>query len=154
MWMSCVHRSLFSALLWENPDMSYVEDSVLLMSHTGQRMHEAFLAVVGDEALASNVSITTLMVLHRDGPLRAMPIAELTGLTSGGATKLIDRLERGGLVVREKGAVPDDGRAVVVSLTDSGTTAAERIIATAEPHVDALTDALIAMRGSADSPTV
>jgi DNA-binding MarR family transcriptional regulator len=109
-------------------------------------MHEAFLAVVGDEALVSNVSIATLVALHRDGPLRASMIAELTGLTSGGTTKLIDRLERGDLVMREKGTVPDDGRAVVVSLTASGTMLTKRIVTAAEPHIDALTDALVATR--------
>ena len=130
--------------------MSYVEDSILLMTQSGQRMHESFLAVVGDEALVSNVSIATIIALHRDGPLRASEIAELAGLTSGGATKLIDRLGRGGLVLREKGTVSDDGRAVVVSLTDSGVTAAERIVAVAEPHIDALTNALIATRTTTD----
>ncbi|MEA2024039.1 MAG: MarR family transcriptional regulator [Actinomycetota bacterium] len=113
-------------------------------------MHEAFLGVIDDEALVSNISITTLMALHRDGPLRANTIAELTDLTSGGATKLIDRLERGGLVAREKGTVSDDGRAVVVSLTASGTRLTKRIVVAAEPHVDALVDALVATRMTAE----
>ena len=113
-------------------------------------MHEAFLAVVDDRRLISNISIAALIALHRDGPLRARQIERLTNLTSGGATKLIDRLERGGLVRRETGTVPDDGRAVVVSLTDSGTTVTERIVAAAEPHVDTLIDDLVATRTNND----
>ena len=111
--------------------MSRSEDALLSMTRSGQRMHEAFLAVVDDEALVSNIAITTLISLHRDGPVRPNEITELTGVTSGGATKLIDRLERGGLVVREKGAVLADGRAVVVSLTDPGVMAVERIVVAA-----------------------
>ena len=140
----------FSPQVWENLRVSYVEDAILSMTRSGQRMHEAFLAVVDDRRLISNISIAALIALHRDGPLRARQIERLTNLTSGGATKLIDRLERGGLVRRETGTVPDDGRAVVVSLTDSGTTVTERIVAAAEPHVDTLIDDLVATRTNND----
>ncbi len=126
--------------------MGYVEDCLLLMSERGYRMTAAMLAVVGDEALVSNASITTLITLHRDGPLRPNRIAALTGLTSGGANKLITRLERGGLVARQPGIVPDDGRAVVVLLTDSGAATAEEIVVASQPHIDALIDGLITVR--------
>ncbi|WEV24449.1 MarR family transcriptional regulator [Streptomyces sp. 71268] len=42
-------------------------------------------------------------------------IAKLTGLTSGSATRLVDRLERAGLVTRQPD--PDDRRKMLVSLT-------------------------------------
>lgn len=109
-------------------------------------MHEAFLAVVDDRNLVSNITITTLVALRCDGPLRLIQIERLISLGSGGVTKLVDRLERSGLVVRETGTVPDDGRAVVMSLTDTGAAVAERVVAAAEPHVDALVDDLIAAR--------
>ncbi len=73
-------------------------------------------------------------------------IEGLTNLTSCGATRPVDRLERGGLVVREKGTVSGDGRAVVVSLTGSGAIAADGIVAAALPYVDALIDDLVATR--------
>jgi hypothetical protein len=41
-----------------------------------------------------------------------------------------------------------------VSLTDHGTTVAERIVAAAQPHVDALIGGFVAIRAGADSPTV
>ena len=47
-------------------------------------------------------------------------VAALLGLTSGGVSKMIDRLEHAGLVRRAHGAVPDDRRAVLVELTDLG----------------------------------
>ena len=89
------------------------------------------------------------MLLHRDGPQRPTQIAELTGLTSGGATKLITRLENAGLVVREGGTIPADGRAVVVSLTRLGRQKAEEVIAVVAPHVEAMIDTLVALRADA-----
>jgi len=80
-------------------------------------MADAALGVLGSDDLVSNVSIATLTLLNTNGPQHPTQIAELTGLTSAGATELITRLENAGLVVREAGTVPADGRAIVVSLT-------------------------------------
>ncbi|MGW2524337.1 MarR family winged helix-turn-helix transcriptional regulator [Streptomyces sp. NPDC001617] len=46
------------------------------------------------------------------GPVTTGRIAELTGLTTGSATRLVDRLERAGYVVRERDAA--DRRKVLV----------------------------------------
>lgn len=53
-----------------------------------------------------------LEVIFSHGPLTAGKLAELTGLTTGAITGVIDRLEREGLVAREKD--PNDRRKVVV----------------------------------------
>src|SRR3954469_10310539 len=47
-----------------------------------------------------------------DGPLSTGQIAELTGLTSGSATRLVDRLERAGYVTRQRDST--DRRRVMV----------------------------------------
>ncbi|MEU9320826.1 MarR family winged helix-turn-helix transcriptional regulator [Streptomyces sp. NPDC048295] len=47
------------------------------------------------------------------GPVTTGRIAELTGLTTGSATRLVDRLERGGYVTRERDTV--DRRRVLVA---------------------------------------
>jgi DNA-binding MarR family transcriptional regulator len=65
------------------------------------------------------------------GPQRPGSIGELTGMSSGGTTKLVTRLEEAGLVTRSSGEVPGDRRAVIVSITDEGRTALrafERIV--------------------------
>jgi DNA-binding MarR family transcriptional regulator len=49
------------------------------------------------------------------GPRTTGEIAKLTGLTSGSATRLVDRLERAGLVERQPD--PHDRRKMLVSLT-------------------------------------
>jgi len=133
--------------------MNYIENVLLLLTEPGRRMGDAFFTVVDDKHLVSNHSITTLIALRRDGTLRPAQIKDLTNLTSGGTTKLIQRMERGGLVRRDKGTVVDDGRAVVVSLTSAGATVAERIVAAEEPYLDALIDDLASLqKGDAEAP--
>src|SRR5262249_7552650 len=51
-------------------------------------------------------------LLWTRGPMTAGELAELTGLTTGAITGVIDRLERGGFVRREDD--PNDRRRVVV----------------------------------------
>jgi len=65
------------------------------------------------ERLGLNLTdFNTMGILADRGPLTASQIAAATGLTSGAVTGVIDRLERGGFVVRESD--PDDRRRVVV----------------------------------------
>jgi DNA-binding MarR family transcriptional regulator len=47
------------------------------------------------------------------GPLTVKQVAGMTGLTTGSATRLVDRLERGGYVVRAPD--PQDRRLVLVT---------------------------------------
>jgi DNA-binding MarR family transcriptional regulator len=53
-------------------------------------------------------------LLFMNGPLTAGKLAELTGLTTGAITGVIDRLERAGLVERQRD--PRDRRKVIVRL--------------------------------------
>jgi DNA-binding MarR family transcriptional regulator len=53
-----------------------------------------------------------LNFLIKSGPVTAGRLGELTGLTTGAVTGIIDRLEQAGFVVRERD--PDDRRRVVV----------------------------------------
>lgn len=55
-----------------------------------------------------------LDVLLRVGPVNAGYLAELTGLTTGAITGVIDRLERAGLVRREPD--PNDRRRVLIAV--------------------------------------
>jgi DNA-binding MarR family transcriptional regulator len=53
-------------------------------------------------------------VLHSTGPTTAGQLADLTGLTTGAITGMLNRLEEAGLVRRERD--PNDGRRVIVQL--------------------------------------
>jgi DNA-binding MarR family transcriptional regulator len=61
-----------------------------------------------------------LALLDRTGQARPSELAEATSLGSGGLTLLLDRLEQGGLVARDRDPGLPDRRAVVVHLTDAG----------------------------------
>ena len=64
------------------------------------------------------VTVTDMQViesLSSAGPLTAGQLAELTGLTTGAITGMLNRLEEAGLVRRERD--PEDGRKVIVRLT-------------------------------------
>src|SRR5579859_730322 len=60
---------------------------------------------------ATDLASLCLLLLH--GPAPAGRLAELTGLTTGGVTGLVDRLEQGGFVRRE--VDPGDRRKVIIS---------------------------------------
>jgi len=93
------------------------------------------LSVLFSQAVADRVGMTptdleTLDILWRSGPIPAGRLAELTGLTTGAVTGLVDRLERRGYARREPD--PTDRRRVIVRPVLEH---AEREI---EPHFAAL----------------
>ncbi len=57
-----------------------------------------------------------LDVLLQEGPMPAGRLAELTGLTTGAVTGIVDRLEEAGLVRRTRD--PDDRRKVIIRLRE------------------------------------
>ena len=70
---------------------------------------------------ASGLSMTaaaTLAAIERLGPQRLTVLAAREGVTQPAMTQLISRLEESGLVRRE--ASPEDGRVVLVVITDEG----------------------------------
>ncbi len=85
-----------------------------------------------------------LGLLRLDGPLTPGRLAELTGLTTGTVTGVLDRLERGGFVRRERD--PADRRKVVVTPVPEGVA---RLAAHYSAH-GAYTDALLAGRGTTE----
>ncbi|WP_211216363.1 MarR family winged helix-turn-helix transcriptional regulator [Longispora albida] len=62
----------------------------------------------------SDSQFMTLLEVH--GPLTPGRLAELSGLTTGTVTGVIDRLEKAGFVRRDR--APDDRRKVIVSRDD------------------------------------
>lgn len=85
------------------------------------------LGMIGTQAVLLNQAIAERLHLHptevevidwlgRAGPLTAGQVAEVTGLTSGATTRLIDRLQRAGYVWRAPN--PEDRRSVLVIPND------------------------------------
>lgn len=78
------------------------------------------------EAVRHDLKIRELMILaHLDDPCSASNLARLCGVTSAGATCLIDRLE-GERLVRRKHSTADR-RCVMVERTEQGNETIERI---------------------------
>src|SRR4029077_11333207 len=69
------------------------------------------------------ISRTEMEVLSilREGPRRITDLTELEGVAQPTMTLLVQRLEDKGWVERER--LPDDGRVVMISLTEAGTAA-------------------------------
>jgi DNA-binding MarR family transcriptional regulator len=65
-----------------------------------------------EEVGLNSTDFASLCLLLLHGPAPAGRLAELTGLTTGGVTGLVDRLERAGFVRRELD--PSDRRRVII----------------------------------------
>ncbi|MGN9837289.1 MarR family winged helix-turn-helix transcriptional regulator [Nonomuraea sp. H19] len=84
-----------------------------------QRHYAAY--VLFNQAMADHLrmhptDLQCLSLLDREsGPVTTGRIAEITGLTPGSASRLVDRLEKAGLAVRQ--ADPNDRRRSLVALT-------------------------------------
>jgi DNA-binding MarR family transcriptional regulator len=72
------------------------------------------------------ISRTEMEVLSilTEGPRRIMELTELEGVAQPTMTLLVKRLEERGWVQRE--GLPDDGRVVLISLTEAGAAAQQR----------------------------
>ncbi len=78
---------------------------------------------------SSEISRTEMQVLSvlTEGPRRITELTALEGIAQPTMTLLVKRLEQKGWVQRE--GLPDDGRVVMVSLTEAGTAAQQRLLA-------------------------
>ncbi len=90
------------------------------MARLTQTLTVAANDVARDPDVVSTMPVTLLFALDLDGPMRPTAVQELTGLSSGGVTKLVERLEQKGLVTRKTGAIDGDRRGVLVELTRRG----------------------------------
>lgn len=90
-----------------------------VLTRLGFSITEA-LAEQVDRSILNNLDVLVLVTLDVDGRLRPSDIQRLTGLSSSGVTKLLDRLEQQGLVNRDFGTVRGDKRGSHITLTPEG----------------------------------
>jgi len=96
------------------------EELLLRIGEFGSFISKKLADVAGDTLVVQNTSVMLLCRLDLDGPLRPNQIAELESMSTGGVSKLIDRLENDGLVERRRGVLAVDRRAVLVVITREG----------------------------------
>ena len=104
---------------WPGLDVTPLE--VLGRLHRTYLRYQSTLGRIFDEYDLNMASFDVLAALRRSGtPYRMTPgqLAESSLVTTGGVTLRIDRLEKAGLVRRERDA--DDRRIVHAELTDAG----------------------------------
>jgi DNA-binding MarR family transcriptional regulator len=100
---------------------------------TGQSV--AFSNAVAERLGMHSTDLECLGFLFDEGPAPAGRLAELSGLTTGAVTRMIDRLERAGYVRREPD--PRDRRRVIVRLIPER---AHEVAALFEPMSRAMAD--------------
>ncbi len=98
------------------------ERLLLQFARFGSAVSESLVAATNEPDFVTNAPILVLCLLDLDGPTRPGAIADVVGLTSGGTTKLLDRMEAAGLIHRSYGAIDHDHRGVQVELTSRGRT--------------------------------
>jgi DNA-binding MarR family transcriptional regulator len=100
--------------------MFYMEPEVLERFTWYMREHSA-LTIMFHTKVAEQMGLSTTdekcldLAIRAEGPLTAGRIAELSGLSTGAVTGVIDRLERAGYVRRVRD--PHDRRKVLVEVT-------------------------------------
>ena len=92
-----------------------------ILRSTLSRLHELLAQEMEDEVGMpfERYSILLMLAQADNGALRPSELADALPITPSGVTRLIDRLEREGVVERQ--ACATDGRGTVVALTADGT---------------------------------
>jgi DNA-binding MarR family transcriptional regulator len=96
------------------------EHLLLLMARFDREVTAAMLEVAKDPELVANAPLIVLCAVDLYGPTRPGALQEITGLSSGGMSKLLDRMEEARVVKRTYGKVPGDNRGVLVTVTARG----------------------------------
>jgi DNA-binding MarR family transcriptional regulator len=95
-------------------------------------------AVATDATSATDAATLSALAQFLDGATLDR-VHQVLGVTPSGAVRLVDRLQRAGLVAREPGT---DGRSRAVRLTATGREAAEKIGAARSAYLAGLVDGL------------
>jgi DNA-binding MarR family transcriptional regulator len=119
-------------------DMELSRRVLLRLAQVGHEWSAQMREVGGGEALADNLAMVLLCRLYEDEWLRPMQLQEWVDITSGGMSKLIDRLEGAGLVARLSVRPLGDRRGVEVALTKKGSAALADVLAAITPSVKGL----------------
>jgi DNA-binding MarR family transcriptional regulator len=96
------------------------EKLLLSLARFGDEVSRSMAESTDTPEFLSNAPLLVLCLLDLEGPGRPGVIGDVVGLTSGGTTKLLDRMEGAGLIHRSYGAIDSDHRGVKVELTARG----------------------------------
>jgi DNA-binding MarR family transcriptional regulator len=127
-----------SVLVPNGIDRARLLQSVVRFAHLGTTVAEVLRSGVNPPDLMSNEVAAVLGELA-SGSRRPRDLGRLIGLSSGGTTKLLARLQAHRLVHLQHGGLEADRRATLVTLTSPG----RRTLASAAASLDARRDELL-----------
>jgi DNA-binding HxlR family transcriptional regulator len=119
--------------------------ALLALVGAGRAISEQIERLTDNPMLAGNAPIAVIVTLWRFGPMRPTVLAKTYGMTTGGMTKVIERLEEAGVVTKDKDD-SHDGRKVSVNLTEAGLTITNLLLESLSSPVGVLLDELAGMR--------
>jgi DNA-binding MarR family transcriptional regulator len=122
-------------------DRRTAEEMLLILGRLGRSVHDALVARV-EPAIVGNAEVFVIVRLHLRGPQRPTDIVNALGMSSGGVTKLLDRLEAAGYITRELGAIKNDRRATRLVLTAKGAGLAQEYADALLSELDEVKDAI------------
>lgn len=93
---------------------------ILALAEAGLRLESSLLELETDSLRFDMNAIVGLAASRVEGSCRPRRLSQLLGITSGGASRLIDRLEEHGLVERFVDPATPDARSVAIRLTRDG----------------------------------
>ena len=115
-------------------------EQLQLFARLGTDLNAA-LADIDQHEPTPGLALLVLCAAAEPEGTRPKQLVELTDLSSGGVTMLLDRLERAGLVDRAAGREPDR-RAVTITLTDHGRRELHSRLARTVPHLPRIREAV------------
>ncbi|MDE3093875.1 MAG: MarR family transcriptional regulator [Acidobacteriota bacterium] len=112
----------------ESTVIDRIQASLKLVAQSGNqvRVHEELLRVAGVRIDRAGLALLYKLGRHDDLPCRVTSLAGMLGVDTPTVTRKVQQLEREGYVVREPD--PDDRRASLISLTESGQSALARVL--------------------------
>lgn len=140
------------------PGVVAVQRAQMALAQLGRRITAA-AAATGAAGVTENTDVQVLLTLDLEGDSQPGRLTAVTGITTGGMTALLDRLERARLLRRRRDPAAEDRRTLDVVLTPAGSRAARAlagatrdVIAARPPEVVDLLAALGVRRPSSAAP--
>jgi DNA-binding MarR family transcriptional regulator len=118
--------------------------ALITLAETGMAATQVIDEIDPQESLGDNARMLVALHLWLSGPMRPSEIASLLGMTTGGSTKIVQKLEKLGLVSKQADA--EDGRVVIVALTAKGRNAVEDATEALVPVMERAVNHLEALR--------
>lgn len=100
---------------------------LMLLTEFGHVVTRGMTSITPAPELVDNAPLFVLSCIEVEGPQRPRELAAAMGMTTGGLSKLLDRMEELGVVIRQRGLVDGDRRAVIVSNTELGSETLQRV---------------------------